>query len=80
MEMGWVAAEVGRQPWIVYNELRTADAISTVVPAGQILFTIILFALVYGLLLALLVYLIKRAIDRGPDAGAGLLQYEEVQA
>jgi cytochrome bd ubiquinol oxidase subunit I len=78
METGWVAAEAGRQPWIVYNELRTADGVSSVVPAGQILATIILFTLVYGLLLALLVYLVKGAIDRGPDAS--LLHYEEVEA
>ena len=67
MELGWLAAEFGRQPWVVYGLLRTEDAISTVVPAGQVLATIVLFALVYTLLLALLVYLLKREFERGPE-------------
>ena len=37
---GWAAAELGRQPWIVYELLKTADAISKVVPAGQIATTL----------------------------------------
>jgi len=67
LEFGWMAAEMGRQPWVVYGLLKTLNAASVVVPAGQILFTLILFAVVYSLLLALLAYLLKREIARGPQ-------------
>lgn len=66
LELGWVAAEVGRQPWVVYGLLRTRDAVSVVVPAEQLLATIILFVLVYSALLALLIFLLRREIVRGP--------------
>ncbi len=67
MELGWMAAELGRQPWVVYGLLKTEDAVSVVVPAGQILATIILFTLVYALLLALLIFLIVKEFRRGPE-------------
>ena len=44
---GWFTAEVGRQPWVVYGLLRTADAVSPV-PGGSVLFSLALFVLVYG--------------------------------
>ena len=47
---GWAAAEVGRQPWIVWQELRTVDAISKAVPAGEIILTIVLFTLFYTMI------------------------------
>jgi cytochrome d ubiquinol oxidase subunit I len=68
VELGWMAAEFGRQPWVVYGLLKTQDAVSVVVPAWQILLTIILFAVVYALLLALLIYLLKREFDHGPES------------
>ena len=67
MELGWMAAELGRQPWVVYGLLKTEDAVSVVVPAGQILATIIMFSVVYALLLALLIYLILKEFRRGPE-------------
>lgn len=70
-EFGWIAAEIGRQPWVVYGLLKTADAASVVVPAGQILFTIVMFVGIYSLLLALLVYLILREVKRGPASLSG---------
>jgi cytochrome d ubiquinol oxidase subunit I len=69
-EFGWLAAEIGRQPWVVYGELKTVDAASVVVPAGQVLFTLIMFVLIYALLLALIVYLVTREIKHGPDSVA----------
>ena len=66
MNLGWVAAEFGRQPWVVYGELKTADAVSVVVPAWQVLLTIILFVGIYSLLLGLLLFLLKRELDEGP--------------
>ena len=67
-ELGWIAAEVGRQPWIVYGVMRTADAASpaSVVPAGHILAVIIAFSVVYVALFAGWVYLLRRQIHAGP--------------
>ncbi|MCF7816579.1 MAG: cytochrome ubiquinol oxidase subunit I [Kiritimatiellales bacterium] len=66
-EFGWIAAEVGRQPWVVYGELRTADAISASVPGGQVLASIIMFSLIYSLLFGLWIYLLKRQFHKGPE-------------
>jgi cytochrome d ubiquinol oxidase subunit I len=65
-ELGWIVAEVGRQPWIVYNVMRTKDAISTVVPAWQVLLSLILFIVVYTLLFFAWIYVLKRKMDEGP--------------
>jgi cytochrome d ubiquinol oxidase subunit I len=66
-QLGWIAAEVGRQPWIVYGLLRTSDAASRTVPAGNILFTIILFTLLYLALGALWLFLMVREVMHGPQ-------------
>ena len=46
-QVGWAVAEVGRQPWIVWHILRTSDAVSTVVSGGEVLFSIILFTILF---------------------------------
>ncbi|MGB3021745.1 MAG: cytochrome ubiquinol oxidase subunit I [Methyloceanibacter sp.] len=63
---GWFTAEVGRQPWVVYGVLRTADAVS---PVGgmSVLASLILFVLVYGIVFGAGVYYIARLVRRGPD-------------
>jgi cytochrome d ubiquinol oxidase subunit I len=65
-QAGWFTAEVGRQPWIVYQVLRTHDATSVVVHAGQIERSIVLFCLIYALLGALFVTLFTRIVKKGP--------------
>lgn len=65
-QVGWFAAEMGRQPWVVYGLLRTSDAFSQAVTANQILFSLILFFLVYALLFVLFVYLLNKKIKLGP--------------
>jgi cytochrome d ubiquinol oxidase subunit I len=61
-ELGWTAAEVGRQPWIVYGLLRTAQAHSPAVTAGEIAFSIGMFGLVYlGLFALWLTLMVKKA-------------------
>jgi cytochrome d ubiquinol oxidase subunit I len=62
---GWVLAEVGRQPWIVYGLLKTSDAASPVA-ASQVTVSLIAFILVYGLLGAVGFYLIADAVRKGP--------------
>jgi cytochrome bd-type quinol oxidase subunit 1 len=55
-QLGWMAAEVGRQPWIVYKLMRTADGLSPVVKAPAVLFSLVLFSLIYALLFALFLF------------------------
>ena len=69
-ELGWIAAEVGRQPWIVYRLLRTSEAISVTVPAGQILASLIMFSAVYLLLGALWIFLLRREVKKGPEVAS----------
>jgi len=73
---GWFTAEVGRQPWVVYGLLRTADAVSPV-PGGKVLTSIILFVLVYGIVFGAGVYYIARLVRRGPDETSPLPEEEE---
>lgn len=68
-QAGWFAAEVGRQPWIVYGVMRTADGLSTVVRAEAVLASLILFTLVYMMLFAVFVYLLNDKIQHGPEMG-----------
>lgn len=67
-EFGWIATEVGRQPWAVYRVLRTADAASVVVPAGQILFSLIMFGLIYLFLFTLFLHVLIKFVKQGPEA------------
>ena len=67
-QAGWFAAEVGRQPWIVYRLLRTSAALSAVVKANAVLSSLILFTLIYLLLFAVFIYLLNDKIQHGPDA------------
>jgi cytochrome d ubiquinol oxidase subunit I len=64
-QVGWYTAEVGRQPWVVYNLLRTSDALSENVRAEQVLFSLILFTLVYLILFSLFIYLLNKKIQTG---------------
>jgi cytochrome d ubiquinol oxidase subunit I len=66
-EFGWIAAEVGRQPWAVYRILRTAKAASVSVPAEQILFTLIVFILIYILLFAVFLKILLKILRKGPE-------------
>jgi cytochrome d ubiquinol oxidase subunit I len=70
-EFGWIAAEVGRQPWAVYKILKTADAVSVVVPAWQVLFSLIMFSLIFLLLLVFFIYILMKIINKGPDSASG---------
>ncbi|MGQ1929471.1 cytochrome ubiquinol oxidase subunit I [Ornithobacterium rhinotracheale] len=65
-QVGWFAAEMGRQPWVVYKLLRTSDALSKAVSANQIMFSLVLFTLVYLLLLCLFFYMLTKKIMHGP--------------
>ena len=65
-QVGWFAAEMGRQPWIVYGHLRTSEGFSQEVSSNQILFSLILFLVVYSMLFLLFVYSVNKKIKQGP--------------
>jgi cytochrome bd ubiquinol oxidase subunit I len=65
---GWWTAEIGRQPWVVYNVLTTADGVSPVLGADQVIFSLGSFVVMYALLLVLFLYLMNRKIQSGPEA------------
>ncbi|MFB3830083.1 MAG: cytochrome ubiquinol oxidase subunit I [Bryobacteraceae bacterium] len=63
---GWMTAEIGRQPWLIYGLMRTADGYSSVVSAGNGLFTMLGFMGMYTLLSILFLLLVYRELERGP--------------
>ncbi|WP_338358988.1 cytochrome ubiquinol oxidase subunit I [Yeosuana marina] len=65
-QVGWFAAEMGRQPWIVYGHLRTSEGFSQEVSSNQIVFSLVLFTVVYTLLLILFLYSLNKKIKNGP--------------
>ncbi|MCG9790905.1 cytochrome ubiquinol oxidase subunit I [Flavobacterium algicola] len=64
---GWYTAELGRQPWLVYNLMRTADGASPTVSSGNTLFTLMGFVGLYALLGMLFAILIGKIIYKGPE-------------
>lgn len=82
-QAGWIAAETGRQPWVVYPSvqdgvempgLRTSDGLSESVRAEQVLWSIIMFGLIYTLLFGVWIYVLNSKIQHGPDEGASIPQ------
>ncbi len=72
-QTGWFAAEMGRQPWVVYGLLRTSDALSVSVNASNVLFSLIMFTVIYVILFALFIYLLDKKIRKGPyDEGVDI--------
>lgn len=67
-QLGWVTAEAGRQPWIVWGLMRTGDALSPSVTAPMVMSSIILFGLIYAMLFAVWVYVMNEKIQHGPEA------------
>jgi cytochrome bd ubiquinol oxidase subunit I len=65
--LGWMTAELGRQPWLAYGLFRTRDGYSKVVSNGDIIFTLIGFIGLYFVLGLLFLYLVGREIGHGPD-------------
>ena len=68
IELGWVLAEVGRQPWIVYGLMKTSDAVSPIA-TSQVFMSLIAFITFYGLLGAAGFYIIAKHAYKGPDIG-----------
>jgi cytochrome d ubiquinol oxidase subunit I len=69
-QTGWVAAEVGRQPWIVYNLLRTEEAVSQTLTTAQAGGSLALFGLIYVLLFSVWIFILSDKIRKGPEEAA----------
>ncbi len=66
-QVGWLCAEMGRYPWIVYGHLRISEGLSKSVVANQVLTSIIMFGVVYLFLFAMFIYLLDHKIRLGPE-------------
>ena len=64
---GWAVAEIGRQPWIVYGVMKTAEGVSPILTSGQIVASISIFIFLYIALFALFIFLLNAKIQHGPD-------------
>ncbi len=67
---GWLLTEVGRFPWLVYGLMKLDQGVSTVVPAWQVLLTLLGYTLIYGALMAANIYLMLKFARQAPPAGA----------
>ncbi len=68
IEFGWIVAEVGRQPWIVYGLMKTANATSTAVSVSQIVMSLIGFVALYSMLGIIDIYLLIKYARKGPES------------
>ena len=67
-QAGWIVAEMGRQPWIVYGVMKTSDAVSKSITVGQVAFSLTGFVLLYTLLGAMDIFLLTKYARKGPDS------------
>ena len=65
-ELGWIGAEIGRQPWVVYGLLRTHDAVSPALQGNRVLITLIMLSLVHAAILVSFIYFGLRMVEEGP--------------
>jgi len=68
---GWLTAELGRQPWVIWGLMRTSEGASPTVSAGNGTFTLVGFTGLYFVLGVLFLFLVGREISHGPGGGAG---------
>jgi cytochrome bd ubiquinol oxidase subunit I len=67
-QLGWITTEVGRQPWIIYQVLKTKDAVTVTVTSGQLITSLALIGITYVLLLGTFIALLTRLVNQGPGA------------
>ena len=65
-QLGWFSTEIGRQPFIVYNLLRTEEAFSKTVTANEVIISLVIFGVIYIMLASLYIYLLNDKIQHGP--------------
>jgi cytochrome d ubiquinol oxidase subunit I len=74
---GWMTAEFGRQPWLIYGLMRTQAGISPQVSSGNVWFTLLGFMGMYTVLAILFLFLVYRVIEKGPELATGATQQPE---
>ena len=77
-QVGWMCAEMGRYPWIVYDLLRISDGLSKTVTANQVLSSLIMFGVVYVFLFLVFIYLLNKKIQQGPQENGQGIPYRQV--
>jgi cytochrome d ubiquinol oxidase subunit I len=76
-QLGWIVAEVGRQPWIVYGVLKTASGVSKNISAAQVLISLLGFTVLYSVLGLIDIYLLTKYAKKGPDNDlSGIMKIE----
>jgi cytochrome d ubiquinol oxidase subunit I len=65
-ELGWITTEMGRQPWVVYHLMRTAEGVSPI-PVGNVLWSLTLFLIIFPIIGAVYFFYILKTLRRGPD-------------
>lgn len=77
-QAGWVSAEMGRYPWIVYDLLRISDGLSKSVTANQVLGSLIMFSILYFMLFLVFIYLLNEKIKHGPEVDGKVSPYRNL--
>lgn len=72
-QLGWIVAEVGRQPWIVYGVLKTSEAVSKAISPANVMVSLAGFTIVYGFLAVVDIYLLSHYAKKGPDSDLSTL-------
>jgi cytochrome d ubiquinol oxidase subunit I len=67
ISIGWLFTEMGRQPWLVFSLMKTADGVSPGITALDVLISIVVFTVIYGVLAVVEFKILRAAIDAGPD-------------
>jgi cytochrome d ubiquinol oxidase subunit I len=67
ISIGWLFTEMGRQPWIVFSLMKTSAGVSPGITALDVLISIVVFTLIYGVLAVVEFKILRKAIDAGPD-------------
>jgi cytochrome d ubiquinol oxidase subunit I len=76
---GWMTAELGRQPWLIYGLMRTENGFSTMVSSGNAMFTLLGFMGMYTVLGILFLFLIRREVEHGPGSDSALATAAEAR-
>jgi len=72
ISLGWIFTEIARQPWIVFGLQKTSQGVSNTVPAGNVLFSLLAYLVLYGVLMVVDIYLLKKYARAGiVEAPAG---------
>lgn len=77
-QAGWVSAEMGRYPWIVYHLLRISEGLSKSVTANQVLGSLIMFTILYFLLFLVFIYLLNEKFKHGPEDDGEMTPYRNL--